>query len=44
MNLLLDYYNGTKAHDMPTVFAPSQKSSNDLDSKEQEVKEAIKIV
>jgi hypothetical protein len=36
MNLLLEYYiNGTKAHDMPTVFIHSQKiTSNDLDSKE----------
>jgi hypothetical protein len=36
MNLLLDYYiNGTKAHDMPTVFYTQSKiTSNDLDSKE----------
>jgi hypothetical protein len=36
MNLLLEYYiNGTKAHDMPTVFIhPVKITSNDLDSKE----------
>jgi hypothetical protein len=33
MNLLEYYINGTKAHDMPTVFI-HKKSSNDLDSKE----------
>jgi hypothetical protein len=34
MNLLDYYINGTKAHDMPTVFIHQKITSNDLDSKE----------